>query len=346
MKFSVVIPAYNAEKTLAGCIDALLCQSVPQEQYEVIVIDDGSTDSTAEIAKKYPVIYHYQKNQGPAAARNRGANLAKGDIILFTDSDCVPDHFWIENMVAPLVKPTSCSSPESTYYRNSIVSGVKGAYRTKQSSMTARFAQAEFEDRFAMLEQVPFIDMVDTYSAAFRRDVFLDAGGFDPSFPVANNEDTELSYRLVSRGHLFVFVPEAFVYHTHPDTLKKYLRVKFWRGYWRIVVYARYPEKAVKDSYTPAVIKLQTLLMLLAFCLLPFSFFYKAIYLYIIPLMVAGVFLSSIPFSATIFKKDRAISCLSPFYCFLRACVFAAGSAGGILYVIFKYLLIRMRISK
>lgn len=190
-------------------------KSVAQTDYEIIVVDDGSDDNTARRVAQFPVAYHYQKNQGPAVARNKGVTLTTGSSILFTD--CVPDRHWLVNMTAPLLE-------------NPAISGVKGAYKTRQKSMTARFAQAEFQDRFDLLETSEFIDMVDTYSAAFQKEVFVKAGGFDPSFPVANNEDTELSYRLVSAGHSLVFKPEAFVYHTHPDTLKKYLTIKFWRG--------------------------------------------------------------------------------------------------------------------
>ncbi len=322
MKISVIIPAFNAEETIDSCLGALLDQSVPREDYEIILVDDGSTDATASISQAYPVMYHYQENRGPAAARNRGAELARGSIILFTDSDCVPDYCWIHEMVSPLINDPG-------------LSGVKGAYKTRQRALTARFAQAEFEDRFAMLKKVPFIDMVDTYSAAFKKDVFIKAGGFDPSFPVANNEDTEFSYRLVSMGHLLVFNPKAFVYHTHPDTLKKYLKVKFWRGYWRLVVYARYPEKALKDSYTPAVIKAQTLIMLLILIMIPLTLlFLTSTLFYFISGLIGGLVLISIPFSINVFKKDKAIGILSPFYCFLRAGVFAAGSAGGIVSVL------------
>jgi len=90
MKVSVIVPAYNARKTISQCIEALLSQKYPRENYEVIVIDDGSADGTADAVKAYPVKYMYQRNQGPATARNAGVREAQGEIILFTDSDCVP----------------------------------------------------------------------------------------------------------------------------------------------------------------------------------------------------------------------------------------------------------------
>src|SRR3990172_1947954 len=159
MNVSVIVPAYNAQKTIGQCIDALLVQKYPRENYEVIVIDDGSTDGTAEVAKAYPVKYLYQINQGPATARNVGVREALGEIILFTDSDCVPFDNWIAEMVKP--------------FEDKEVVAVKGAYKTKQKSMMARFAQLEFEERFEMLKKAESIDMVDTYSAGYRKDIFL-----------------------------------------------------------------------------------------------------------------------------------------------------------------------------
>ena len=312
---SVIIPAYNAEQTLGSCLEGLGNQSASSERYEVIVVDDGSVDRSAEVAKRYPVRYLHQSNRGPACARNAGVREASGDVLLFTDADCVPDHEWIVEMLKP--------------FENAEVSGVKGAYRTRQREMAARFAQAEFEDRYDLLLKSPSIDMVDTYSAGFRREVFLEAGGFDESFPVANNEDTDLSYRLVTAGHRLVFAPDALVYHLHPASLTRYLRIKFWRGYWRLVVYRRYPQKAVKDSYTPAVIKIQTLLMALSFALVPIACLRP--WFALAPLLLWCLILfSSLPFAAKAFRKDPAVGLLAPLVVWMRAAVFAAGSLSGV----------------
>jgi len=314
IRLSVIVPAFNAEMTLSDCLEALNDQKAPTGEYEVIVVDDGSSDETSKIAKQFNVKCLHQTNRGPAAARNRGVSAAQGEIILFTDADCIPDRRWIHEMALPFQDPK--------------VVGVKGAYRTHQTGLTARFAQAEFEDRYDLLQRQSIIDMIDTYSAAFRKNIFQEMGGFDESFPVANNEDTDLSYRLAAAGHKLVFNPRAVVYHTHPDTPAKYLRVKFWRGYWRMVVYRRYPGKAVKDSYTPGVIKLQTLLMALACCLFLLSplvpgLLFTGFFLWLI------ILLSSVPFSLKVFRKDRATGLVSPLFIFLRSLVFSIGSILG-----------------
>jgi len=315
LRFSVIVPAFNAEVTLFSCLEALVAQSISKEDYEVIVVDDGSTDDTSKIAQQFKVRFLYQTNRGPAAARNKGAAEAEGRIILFTDADCVPDRSWLEEMTLRFEEPE--------------VMGVKGAYKTHQTQLIARFAQAEFEDRYDLLRPQTSIDMIDTYSAAFRKYIFQEMGGFDESFPVANNEDTDFSYRLATAGYKLVFNPRAFVFHTHPDTLWKYLRVKFWRGYWRMVVYRRYPEKAVKDSYTPGVIKIQTLLMALSLSLFFLSWLIPGL-LYLGLLFCLIVFLSSFPFSLKIYRKDRYVGLASPVLVCLRALVFSVGSLLGL----------------
>lgn len=316
MKYSVIVPAYNASKTIEACLNALIHQSVHTMDYEVIVVDDGSTDNTSEIVKRFPVKYFRQENRGPATARNKGAQEAKGEIILFTDSDCVPRYNWIEEMVKP--------------FNDSEIIAVKGAYNTSQRSLTARFAQIEFEERFEMLKKADSIDMVDTYSAAFRIGIFWKAGGFDESFPVANNEDTDLSYKLSKLRYKMVFNPKAIVYHlNHPDSLKRYVRLKFWRGYWRMVVYKRYPNKMLKDSYTPHTLKLQILFLFLFLTCLPLTWLLLNLMFYPLILTLILFILSTLPFIKLALRKDIAVGLLSPFFLSLRAASLGLGIIWG-----------------
>lgn len=311
LKYSVIVPAFNAQATIGACLSALAAQSVSRESYEVILVDDGSTDRTGEIIRKSSFRYIRQDNAGPASARNRGAREAIGDIILFTDADCVPTPDWIAQMVRPLDDPS--------------VMAVKGAYRTRQGSLTARFAQVEFEERFEMLKRAPSIDMVDTYSAAFRRDVFWAQGGFDTSFPVANNEDTELSYKLSSAGHKMVFNPDAIVYHLkHPASPRIYARQKFWRGYWRMVVYKRFPQKMVRDTYTPKALKVQTMLSV---GMVPLALL-CVIFPMALPLLflsIAFFLLSCLPFTIFALRRDLAVGALAPVFLAMRGAVIGAG---------------------
>ena len=128
MDISIIIPTFNAGVKLRRCIVALRRQKT-ERSYEIIVIDDGSTDSSLSGIQGPKISVFRQPNQGPAAARNLGVKKAKGKIILFTDADCEPTEDWIEQMVLP--------------FHDSSISGVKGAYLTRQKKIMARFANLE-----------------------------------------------------------------------------------------------------------------------------------------------------------------------------------------------------------
>lgn len=312
MLISVIVPAYNAEKTIGQCLQSLLHQRYTGA-YEVIVVDDGSTDGTAAACPEGVRVIR-QSNTGPAGARNRGAQEAQGEIILFTDSDCDPQPDWIEEMVKPFRE-----HPE--------IIGVKGVYGTRQKEIVARFVQVEYEDKYRKMMKERYIDFIDTYSAAFKKDVFLAAKGYDLSFPVACAEDVELSYRLANQGCKMLFTPHALVYHIHPDTLGSYLRKKYKFAYWRVLAVKKNPNKAVRDSHTPVTMKLQLVLFLAVLAALPAAPWYPA------PLYSSAAlyFLSTLPFAFKTMRRDAVVGCLSPGLLFLRSAAQLTGLVFGVL---------------
>jgi cellulose synthase/poly-beta-1,6-N-acetylglucosamine synthase-like glycosyltransferase len=282
------------------------------------VVNDGSADDIAGAVCRFPhVRVINQANAGPAAARNRGALEATGSIILFTDDDCVPAPGWISAMLEPFDNPQ--------------VVGVKGVYRTHQQQLVARFVQIDYEDRYRLMAGQAFIDFIDTYSAGFRRDRFLEMGGYDTSFPVACSEDAELSYRMSGRGWKMQFVPTAVVYHTHPDTLSSYLRKKYKFAYWRVLAVRKNPSKAVKDSHTPQVMKLQLLFPPALVASVIFDLAAKP-RLPVSALVVGSFLVSTLPFAVRAMRKDPVIGLLSPVLLALRSCAQLLGVAAGLIY--------------
>ena len=98
-KVSVIIPTLNQERLIGRCIDSLLCQSYRQSLIEIIVVDNGSTDNTVDIVKKYPVKLVVETKKGPAAARNAGIKTATGEILIFLDHDCFADKDFVASHV-------------------------------------------------------------------------------------------------------------------------------------------------------------------------------------------------------------------------------------------------------
>ena len=319
--YSVIVPAYQAAPTLGLCLDALNVQTMARDLYEVIVVDDGSTDSTSEIAHHVGAQVIVQPNSGAAAARNAGAAVARGALLLFTDADCAPVSGWIAALVAP--------------FADEHVAGAKGAYLTGQGEIISRFTQLEYEDRYDRMVGVESINFVDTYSAAYRRDIFLANAGFDPAFRF--DEDQEFSFRLTEKGYRLVFAPAAQVYHRHNATLAAYIRRKFLMAHWKVPVTRRHPGRAVKDSHTPQALKLQmglaamTAVAFLGAALATLAGWRLARPALAVGLLAALLFgLTELPFLVKAWRRDRGVTLPAVGLLWVRAFALGAGFTLGL----------------
>lgn len=316
---SVIVPAYNAESTIGSCLHALAAQVYDDAiSLEIIIIDDASTDQTPTIAASFDGVRVVTQlvNQGRSAARNAGAAAASGDILLFTDADCRPTPTWAQHMLQPFHDPT--------------VIGVKGAYYCDQDEPVARFTQLELEDKYDELARHEQISFIDTYAAAYRRDVFLANNGFDQSLSWSLLEDQDFSFRLAAKGHKMVFVPEARVYHRHVTKLLPYYRRKWMIGRWKTVILRRHPERRDNDSRTPLTLKAQFGLAILLTGLIPIGLIFRQIRPLVLALL--GTFIAStLPFHLKTAEHDpRLLPTLLPLL-FLRAFGLAHGYIDGTL---------------
>jgi glycosyltransferase involved in cell wall biosynthesis len=322
------VPAYNAAGTVTACLRALLDLEL-DEQYEIILVDDGSTDGTADISESlrpptldtcgFKVLR--RPHRGAAAARNAGVRIARGQVILFTDADCEPVREWAR----VLVDAIDCGAD-----------GAKGTYSTRQRGLVARFVQAEYESKYRHMRGQARIDFVDTYSAAYRRDVLLEAGGFDES--VSMVEDQELSFRLAEAGKRLVYVPEAVVYHRHVSSAVSYVRRKFRIGYWKAYIGVMHPERLVSDSHTPQSMKLEMLLAgaSLASCAVaPFAKAARRVG----AVSGLGFLVITLPFIARVSQEDPEVAAIAPLMLLLRALGLGWGLVAGTL----RLVVVRVR---
>jgi cellulose synthase/poly-beta-1,6-N-acetylglucosamine synthase-like glycosyltransferase len=321
---SVIIPAYNAEKTITSTIKALLNQNYPKNKYETIVVDDGSVDKTFKIVSKFPVKLIKLKHKGPANARNIGAKKSRGNIILFTDADCIPDKNWIKNMVEP--------------FKDKKIVGVSGTYKTLNSDkFMARFSGYEIEHRHEKMKKQKYIDFIGTFSAGYRRNVFLKFKGFDTRFKTSSGEDPELSYRISKTGLKMIFQKNAIVKHPHPDNLWKYLKQKFYRAFWRNLMYSKHKDKIFSDSYTEKTMFPQILitgLVSLSLLILGYHSLFSILEIPIFILIIAVMF--NLDFMYFILEKEKKMILLSPFILSLRNIFILFGIFFGMLKLFMK----------
>ena len=205
---SVVVPAYNAEDTIGPLLDSLLNLDYPE--YEVIIVNDGSTDRTKEIVEQFPVRLINQPNRGASAARDAGLRVASGDVVAYVDSDVTVTPDWLKQIMRPFSDATVAATTGQTVFLRS----QKCASWLRSMDIERRNTRRKTYTRLA-----------NGPNAAFRRDILLEVGGFDPRWYHA--EDTEVSYRIWELGHRIQYVPEAVVHHVPEEDWRTYLRKRY-----------------------------------------------------------------------------------------------------------------------
>ena len=226
-KISVVVATYNAARTLDDCLNSLLDLRYPD--YEVIVVDDGSTDDSESIIRRYPFRTITTRNQGVSAARNEGIRAAKGEIIAYIDSDARPDPDWLSYLA-------------STYLESDVV-GVGGPNLVPgEDNWVAKCVyrapggptQVMLDDQSA--EHIPGCNM------SFRKWALEKIGGFDPIFTKAA-DDVDICWRLLERGYRIGFSPSAIVWHHRRPSIKAYWRQQAGYGESEALLERRHPNK-------------------------------------------------------------------------------------------------------
>jgi len=206
---SVIVCSYNGGPTLASCLDSLGKLNYPE--YEVILVDDGSTDDTSYIAAQFPwVRYIHQSNQGLSHARNTGATAAKGEVFAYTDSDCMVDPDWLYYLIGTLV--------------SSDYAGVGGPNVTPPAKnwIQACVAAAPGGPSHVLLTDV-VAEHIPGCNMAFYRWAFESVGGFDTEYRKAG-DDVDFCWRIQQAGWVIAFSPTAIVWHYRRFTLQAFFR--------------------------------------------------------------------------------------------------------------------------
>jgi GT2 family glycosyltransferase len=222
---SVVIPTHNRIERLRRVLMALESQHYALDDFEVIVVSDGSSDGTDEYLRTLTTPLHLQAvvqpNQGVAVARNRGMQRATGDIVLFVDDDVVP----APQLIAEHVRI------HTTHANDVIVLGPMLTPKDFPMSRWVRWEQAMLTKQYNAMREgkyAPSARQFYTGNTSLAREHLLASGGFDENFRRA--EDVELAYRLVDRGLQFVFNPDAIGYHYAERSFRSWMEIPYVYG--------------------------------------------------------------------------------------------------------------------
>lgn len=220
-----MVPVRNAAATIADCVDSLLALVYPSDGFEVLVVDNASTDPTPELLERYAdrVRVLHEPIPGRSHARNAGVRHARGDVIAFTDADCRVDRNWLTEIV-PAV-------------RDEGVGMAGGRILTEQPcNYVERFGEVIHDHERAIKNSTP--PHVITANCAARKSTLEAIGGFDPAFP--RSQDADLAFRLWGAGHRMVFAGGAIVYHRNERTLRGLVHEGFLHGFWSVPLFERH----------------------------------------------------------------------------------------------------------
>ncbi len=219
MHISVVVPFYNAEDYIEDCIRALLSQRYPQDCYEIILVDNESTDRTAEIARRYPQVKLLSESKvGPYAARNRGVAESKGAIVAFTDSDCSPHEDWLQRIREAMFDPEVCIvQGRQRFARESLGLSILSDYEAEKAAYTFSAKTKEIYYGY-------------TNNMAVRRDVFDKIG---PFLELNRGADVVFVHRVIAE-----YSCDAVRYS--PDIGLRHLEVtSVWKWFQKMHIYGR-----------------------------------------------------------------------------------------------------------
>jgi GT2 family glycosyltransferase len=226
-RISVVVCTYNGSKTIRDCMEGLLCLDYPD--FEVIVVDDGSTDGSGEIARQYGFKVITTKNHGLSSARNIGMKAASGEIVAYLDDDAYPDPDWLTYLAAGFM-----NAGHAAFGGPNIPPKGDGRIAECVANAPGGPVHVLISDQEA--EHIPGCNM------AFRKSALQEIGGFDPRFRAAG-DDVDVCWRLQEKGYTLGFSPAAMVWHHRRNSVAAYWKQQVGYGKAEALLERKWPEK-------------------------------------------------------------------------------------------------------
>lgn len=210
-KVSIIIPCLNEEENIRACLDSIFSINYPVKQFEVILVDNGSTDKTLEIAKSYSVKILQNKTKNVSGLRNTGAKTASGDILAFVDADCVVAQDW-------LIRSRPYFDKQEIVAWGSPPTIPENANWVQKAWYIVRQKEAPVQD----------VDWLESMNLFVRKDQFLSIQGFDETLVTC--EDVDFSYRIQKFGKIKSDIGISVIHLGEASTIREFIKKEIWRG--------------------------------------------------------------------------------------------------------------------
>ncbi len=323
--FSVIVPTYNRVDELKELLFSLEQQTLSQDLFEVIIVDDGSEDSTSDLVEQFSakgnlnITFLKQNHQGPGPARNLGMNKAAGNFFVFIDSDCIADKNWLQAYAKKLetVLPAGFGGPDKVlpdflpvqkaidYSMTSFITtgGIRGHSKKKISKYFPR-----------------------SFNMGVRADIIDEIGGMGN---LRHGQDIEFSNRIIKTGQPVIKVDDAIVYHKRRIGIKKFFKQVFNWGVARINLFKLDSNMLELIHILPAIATIISMLIILMAVIIPNIF---------IPILIVGIgILVSMSIHAAIKYKDIRVLPYIPIIVPIQIW----GYGFGFIYAFFKRIILK-----
>lgn len=239
--YSIIIPTYNRSRGLINALNHLIGQTVLKDNYEIIVVDDGSTDDTESVVESFrlkvekPEIKYFKtENGGPAKARNFGIEKTRGEFIFFTDDDCAVPSNWMETLLLGLKRYPKAAGAGGWYLPlESEMEKTAGFWRKRYARYVTYRMFINSYGQYEILSNDPFrcfgVSAYNTANICYKKEVLQKVGGFKEDFYWPGAEDNELAFRITLSGYPLLYIPFYVIDYNIRD-FKEFVKLYFHRG--------------------------------------------------------------------------------------------------------------------
>ncbi|WP_196885084.1 glycosyltransferase [Aureivirga sp. CE67] len=293
MKFSLVIPVYNRPEEIDELLESLTKQKDFQQKFEIVVVEDGSENSSEEVVKKYEnqlnVQYFFKENTGAGQSRNYGMQRAKGDYFIILDSDCIIPEMYLYHVSQTLKKQytDAFGGPDAAHKSFTMLQ------KAINYSMTSLLTTGGIRGKKNGIGKF----QLRSFNMGISKKAFQKTKGFSK---MKYGEDIDMTFRLWENGFKTQLIPSAYVFHKRRSTIKAFFKQTFNFGTARPILNKKYPESAKLTFWFPSLFVLFSVFA--AICSL-FKFF--------VPFQFIGIYLAFNFFAATMMNKNALVGFLA-----------------------------------